>query len=113
MDRVDRRKFGANLHILDEKTIKDFEEKYDVHLEGKYIIFALTYQKYVRCYEVGEKFNVMTNDKTKLTIQPMAVDYWKDHREHSLFRVQNEINKLIIFNQEPTTENITKQLSNN
>lgn len=104
------RKFGSNTHILDEKVIKDFEEKYDVHLEGNYIIFSLTYQKYVRCYKVGEKFNVMTNDKTKLTIQPIAVEYWKNDNKYSLFRIQNVINILSIFNQDVTFENITKEL---
>lgn len=104
------KKFGSNIHILDESTIKAFEEKYDVHLEGDYIIFSLTYQKYVRCYKIGEKFNVMTNDKTKLTIQPIAVDYWKTHKEHSLFKIQNAINTLSVFNQEINDETITKEL---
>lgn len=108
-----KRKYGSNTHILDEKTIKDFEEKYDVHLSGKYIIFSLTYQKYVRAYELGDKFNVMTNDGTKLTIQPIAIDYWTKDKTYSLFRIQNTINKLIVFNQEPTFDNIKNLLNEN
>lgn len=104
------KKFGSNIHILDESIIKAFEEKYDVHLEGDYIIFSLTYQKYVRCYKIGEKFNVMTNDKTKLTIQPIAVDYWKKNNKYSLFRIQNAINTLAVFNQDINDDSITKEL---
>lgn len=108
---METKKFGSNIHILDENTIKAFEEKYDVHLEGNYIIFSLTYQKYVRCYKIGEKFNVMTNDKTKLTIQPIAVNYWMNHNfDYSLFRIQNAINTLSVFNQEINDETITKEL---
>lgn len=103
-------RLGSNVHILDESVIKAFEEKYDVHLEGDYIIFSLTYQKYVRCYKIGEKFNVMTNDKTKLTIQPIAVDYWKKNKKYSLFRIQNAINTLSIFNQDINDDSITKEL---
>lgn len=108
---MNKKQFGANIHILSEDVIKSFEEKYDVHLEGEYIIFSLTYQNQIRACKIGEKFNVMTNDKTKLTIQPIAVEYWKDHRDKSLFRVQNAINKLAVFNQDITFDNISKELN--
>lgn len=106
-----KKKFGANIHVLDENMIKSFEEKYNVHFEGDYIIFSLTYQNQIRACKIGEKFNVMTKDKTKLTIQPIAVEYWKEHQDKSLFRIQNAINRLIIFNQDVTAENITKELN--
>ena len=107
---MDKRKYGSNIHILDDSAIKEFEEKYDVHIAGNWLIFSLTYQKYKRAYPIGEKFNAMLNDKTKMTIQPMAVDYWKEHQNYSLFKIQNTINKLIIFNQDLNEDAITKLL---
>lgn len=107
---MDKRKYGSNIHILDEKVIQDFEDKYDVTIADKFIVFMLTYQDCNKCYPIGKKFNVMTKDKTKLTIQPLAVDYWREQDKYSIFRIQNAINKLIIFNQEPTYDNITKLL---
>lgn len=108
---MEKRKYGSNIHILDEDTIKDFEMKYpNVHISGDYIIFPLSYQNYTRAYRLGDKFNAMASDKTKMAIQPIAVEYWKNHKGHSLFRVQNAINKLIIFNQDVTNTNIAKAL---
>ena len=107
---MDKRKFGSNIHILDDTQIKEFEERYDVQIQGDYLIFSLTYQDYNRAYPIGKKFNAMIKDKTKMTIQPMAVDYWKEHQNYSLFKIQNTINKLIIFNQDLNDDAIAKLL---
>lgn len=103
---------GSNVHVLPDEVIKDFEEKYDIHVEGNYIIFSLSYQKYIRAYPIGKKFSIMTKDKTKMTIQPITVEYWIKHNEFSLFRIQNAINKLVVFNQDLNDDNITKELNN-
>lgn len=100
----------GNVHVLSEEVLKTFEEKYEVSWHTGFLLFKLRYQNYTRAYPIGKKFNVMNNDKVKMTISPTAVEIWHKQREHSLFSVQNAVNALSLKNERATPEAVEEIL---
>ena len=105
---------GFNIHILDDDKLTQFEEKYDVKISDKNIIFTCKRRKVSIVHELGTKFTVNLNKNnvilTRLTINSQAIDFWRKIGNVSLFRVQNAVNKLLVMRQDVTLENVEKVL---
>ena len=106
---------SKNYKVFDEKTIEEFESRYDVQYKSPFIIVNVKDKEIYRAYNVKKMFRIYLdpyNLTLKMTILPLTVQYWnKDFKDkYSLFRVQNAMNVLNLLHEEITEDNVKAQL---
>lgn len=102
----------GNIRVLTEEQVKSLEDKYKVSLQGDMIVYEVNNAKYHinRAKRLGEKHSVSaTQDKFRVTILPLVQMVWKSHTELSIFRLQNEYNRLAVMHQPITEESLLEE----
>ena len=105
-----------NIHTLTKDELSLFNKKYTITFEGKLLVVVAknTRSTMTLLKNQDTKFTVFAGNR-KLTIQPIAIDYWKKYfiKRNTLCDVQNAINTLLIYKQEVNEKSLYDYLSNN
>lgn len=106
---------SKNYKVLDEETIRKFENRYEVTLKRPFVIINVKGKEMYRAYNSRKQFRIYLdpyNISVKITILPLAVKLWsKDFKkDYSLFRVQNTLNVLNMLHESITEESVRAEL---